>query len=114
MRKNEINWRDAVAADVDALPERRSTTPKDSTKVTVDFRGGVYGFLLEAARSRRLSVAAYVRRATMAMVAHDIGAGVRALTRLDPRMSRENGFGVSDPEAEIFGPWEIKELSDGE
>ncbi len=111
-RRREVDWREVVAANVDALPKRRSTIPEDATKVTVDFRGGVHGFLLEAARSRGLSLAAYVRRAALAVAAHDVGVATAALTGLDPRVSRETGFSVSDPGATMFGPWQIEGMRD--
>lgn len=110
-KEGVTDWRARMLADVAALPARTASYDHpDAIAVPVDFLMGPHGMLLGAARRRRVSVVAYVRRAAYAMVAHDLGIPLTELTLRDPRMSRETGFGVRDPEATKFGEWEIASL----
>lgn len=112
--ENAPDWRDRVRADVAALPERRSTIPRDSAKYDVDVKSGARGLLNRAAAARRLSVSAYLRRAGFAMAAYDLGVPLSDFLTFDPRMARETGLAVADPEGHLFGRWEIESLKGDE
>lgn len=103
-----VDWRDIVRADVASLPSSGGEPGERSATTT--FRLPVFRMLLEASRQRRLSPAAYVRRATMAMICHDLGVPLSEAVKHDPRMSRENGYPVLDESGTGFGPWEIDSL----
>lgn len=104
----------SLEADIDALPRTRRSERVNAVRMDVDFLLAPYSIIRAAAHERRLSVTAYVRRATYAMACHDLGIPLsEALTR-DPRVARENGFGVDDPEGTIFGSWEIERLRGGQ
>lgn len=105
-----VGGKEAVLAAIAALPERRVSERTDAIKSTVDFLSGAYGAVRLAAKIRRLSPAAYMRRAVLAMVAHDLELPLSDLIERDPRMSRESGFAVEDPQGTKFGQWEIERL----
>lgn len=80
--------------------------------VTTDFLPGAIGMVHEAARARRMTSAAYMRRAALAFAAHDLGLPLSDALERDPRVTRETGFSVRDPEGTKFGHWEIEGLVD--
>ena len=51
-----------------------------------------------------------MRRAAMAFAAYDAGIDVLELFAMDPRVTRETGVGMVDPEGTGFGDWRIKKL----
>lgn len=102
-----IDWRASTLADVDALPASRTPRRDELVGATTDFRVGAYGAVLEAARGRKVTLAAYIRRAAYAMAAHDLGIGLQELTTRDERMANARGFSVADPDGDRFGEWEI-------
>lgn len=106
----EIDWRERVRADVAALPARRVTDRPSSIKAQTDFLIGGYGLVLQAAKARRVSLPAYIRRAAYAMACCDLGIPLAEVLQRDPRMSRETGLSISDPQGDKFGPWEIEKL----
>lgn len=55
-------------------------------------------------------MAAYTRRAVMAFAAHDLGVPLSELVGHDPRMSRDTGLSMPDPDGKRFGAWEIESL----
>jgi len=100
----------SLEADIDALPRARRSERVNAVRVEIDFLLAPYSIVRVAAQERRLSVAAFVRRATYAMACRDLGLPLSEALERDPRVARENGFGVNDPEGTIFGPWEIERL----
>lgn len=119
-RLHEITPEDrftTLMAEIDALPRSRSNRRADVVPIQTDARMGAYSVIVEAAKRRRLSAAAFVRRAAFAMAAHDLGLPLSEVLEIDSRMTRENGFAVDDPDGTKFGPWEIAalvgEASDG-
>lgn len=105
------DWRDTVRADVDAL---LSDAPQVTRKYDT-FAGNIepeaMAFVHRAAQARRMSTASYFRRAVMAFAAHDAGIPFSEILEIDPRVTRETGFGVTDIDGTGFGPWEILELA---
>lgn len=112
-RKQKVDWRDVVRADVNSMPPSVSDR-NGLNKITTDFRFAAYGIIAGAARMRRMSLASYLRRAGLAMAAYDLGIELKALLEIDPRVARETGFVVSDPDGTLFGRWEIRALETDE
>lgn len=109
----EPDWKAALRANVADLPDQRARPRADAVAVAADFLPGAYGAIVKAANARRLSPTSYVRRAALALAAHDLDIPLTDLLARDPRMSRQTGFGVDDPDGVKFGPWEIDGLSGG-
>lgn len=104
--------RASLLADIEALPARRSGKREDLIQVQGDFLDSTYGIVAEAARERRMAVASYMRRAAYAMACHDLDLPLSDAFKRDPRVTRETGFGVLDPEGVKFGDWEIESLKE--
>lgn len=101
----------SLLAAIAGLPQSRSGDKPGSTKVTFDTMDAAYSVVLQAAKARRMSVAAYARRAAMAMAAHDLHLPLTEVVERDPRISRENGFTLDVPlDKPTFGLWEIERL----
>jgi len=100
----------SLIADIDALPASRRNERAGAARVDTDFILAAYSIVRQAARERRMSVQAYVRRAVYAMACHDLGVPVTVAFEIDPRVTRDNGFGVSDPDGTRYGSWEIEHL----
>lgn len=100
----------SVHAAINALPARRGTDRPDSIVATTDLLPGAYGIVLQAAKERRMSTTAYLRRAALAMACHDLGIPFSDAMDRDPRVTRETGFAVNDPQGTKFGLWEIETL----
>lgn len=107
MAEDREGWRDALAADVDALPIRRRDRRGAVTDHEVDFLQGAYSAVVRAAAGRRMSIPAYVRRATYALAALDLGIDVHDLLERDPRCARDTGLRIDDPAGVKFGSWEV-------
>jgi hypothetical protein len=98
--------KESLLAAIAALPERRTTDRPGTVKASTDFLPGAYGIVVEAAKGRRMSLAAYLRRAAYAMACHDLDLPLSDALSRDPRVTRESGFAVDDEEGVKFGPWE--------
>lgn len=103
---------ESLLADIEALPRMATYGAKahGGDAYSVDFLPGALGAVQEAARGRRLTTSSYIRRAALAMAARDLDIPLSDLIERDPRMTRETGFAVSDPEGRKFGAWEIVAL----
>lgn len=106
-------WVDSILAAVDDLPETRGGRPDGVFTVTADFLPGAAGAIQKAAVARRLSPTSYVRRAALALAAHDLGIPLTDILQRDPRMARPSGYPVPDPHGDRFGPWCITGLTGG-
>lgn len=111
MASETMDWRRTVLADVDGLPTRRERKPGEFARASVELRTPAYDYVARAAQARSMSTAAYMRRAALAMAAHDAGIPVTDLFALEPRVTRETGFLVEDPEGTGFGSWQIEALA---
>lgn len=107
---NSIDWRKALQAEIADLPDIDSQRRSDTIGLEVDFIPGAYGTVREAAKIRRVSNIAFVRRAAYAMAAHDLGIPLMDIISRDPRMVRDTGQSMPDPELRRFGLWEIERL----
>ena len=111
--RDRPEWIDSMLASVNELPEPRGTRPKNAFTVSADFLPGASGAILKAAAARRLSPTSYVRRAALALAAHDLGIPLTEILQRDPRMARPTGHPVPDPHGDRFGPWCITGLTGG-
>lgn len=105
------DWRAIVRADVAALPPRRGGDDAETTKLNTDLRLGAFSIVREAARLRRISIPAFVRRAALAMACYDLGLPFSDALREDPRVTNLNGFPIDDAAGTRFGVWEIAALN---
>jgi hypothetical protein len=96
----------SLLADVDALPAAQPKQPMLSVLISEEMRP----MILAAARARRMSPAAYARRALYALACFDTGRDLHDVLARDPRITRENGSRALDPAGTIFGDWEIGSL----
>lgn len=104
---------DAVAsmmAQVNSLPTSRVSRHEHAIPINLDVFPGAYGAIMQAAKTRRISVASYVRRAALALAAHDLNLSLRELVEVDPRMHRDTNMPIDDPDGRRFGAWEIESL----
>lgn len=102
--------RASVKAAIAALPAAGRTA--GSRKVETDYPDAAYLLLRRCALEREIAVASYIRRATYAMMAHDLGVAVTDLLADDPRVQRYTGAVISDAEGVKFGSWQIEGLVD--
>lgn len=101
------DWRDIVRADVASLPSRGEA---DERAAGTTFKLPLHRLLIVASRARKMSPGSYLRRAVIAMIAHDLGKPFAEVLSLDPRAARETGYPIRDEEGTAFGPWEIVAL----
>jgi hypothetical protein len=106
----KIDPHDVVKAGIAALPAKSVGDARDVIAVDVDFRRPTYGMVIEAAKARRLSVPAYIRRAVYAFAAHDLEIPLQDALDRDPRVTRDTGYSLQDPTGTLFGHWEIARL----
>jgi len=99
-----------LRAEIADLPDRKGGDRRGATKGTTDFMPGALGMVIKAAKGRRMSLAAYLRRSALAMACHDLGVPLSDALKFDPRVTRESGFAVDDPDGTQFGNWEIERL----
>lgn len=64
-------WQDVIEAQVAASVQRQRATPRKSTAINTSQEQ--YDALLFAARQRDISMAAYLRRSSLAFAVHDLG-----------------------------------------
>lgn len=110
MAKRRPGGKESVLAAIAALPERRESKVPTAEKVATDFDGGGYGIIVEAAKIRRLSLSAYLRRSAYAMACHDLDIPFSVAMARDSRVSRDTGVPFPDPDGTRFGVWEIEGL----
>lgn len=109
-RAPQIDPRDTLRAEIAALPSRRTSDPVNGATISVDMLRPAYAIVIEAAKARRMSVPAYIRRAAYAFAALDLDIPLSAVLERDSRLTRDTGFPISDPEGTKLGPWEIARL----
>ncbi len=102
-----LDWRAIVRADVDAI---RPDSDSGKTSTNIEMHTPAHQIVERAAQARRMTTASYMRRAAMAFAAYDAGIDVLELFAMEPRVTRETGTGMVDPEGTGFGDWRIKKL----
>ena len=105
-----FNWRDVVQSDVESMPVRRERVPSGKVTLSIPMQAGLAERIEDAAAERGITRASYVKRAVMAMLAHDLGVPLGAIALVDPQIVRDTGFAITDDLGTAFGPWEIAAL----
>lgn len=102
----------SLLADIDALPARRTSRKPGAVKAQTDFLDSAFDIVVQAALDRRVSIPAYLRRSAYAMACFDLEIPLSEVLARDPRMARNTGLSVPDPDGTRFGSWEIEKLRD--
>ena len=108
-------WRDIVrdgvatkAADARKRSARRSPDKQPSR---IGFSVEAHPFLVRAANLRGMSISGYIRRATMTIVAQDLGMDPKEIFAVDmpltPRGMNGRWQSTLDLDGELFGRWEV-------
>lgn len=116
-------WRDiakdGVAAKV-AESEAKNRNGAIYAHVSrVGYSPDVHRFLVDAAKARGISIAGYIRRATLAHVALDLGLEATDLFQLDNSISPlgvggpGRSRGILDLDGELWGRWEVENREPG-
>jgi hypothetical protein len=103
-------WLEAIEADIADLPVRTRDRRGIVNDHEVDFLPGAYSAIKAAAKRRRLSIPAFIRRAAYAVAAMDLDIPVGELLARDPRCTRDTGLRVDDPQGIRFGSWEVRRV----
>jgi hypothetical protein len=105
-----FDWKARVDAAVEQTTESRPPV-YGNTRFMVNFRTPAGGLIRQAAEARGVTVAGFVRRATLAMVAQTLGMTYQQVIDADPTIQRAGKYSpAADPEGKIGGPWEIEGL----
>lgn len=109
--KREFDWRDRVVQNVERAVKPSSRLPGALHRFNLTVPDPLWPLLLRAATRRGASVTAYIRRATIAFVAHDLNLPLERVLQLDPRWSNPGSNRTdADPEGIRGGSWEIEDL----
>ena len=108
------SWRDRLRdqAEVNAAETRKNHAGASQTAniSRVGFSSLVHPFLVRACRQRGISVAGYIRRATLARVAADLGLTATDLFALDVGITPIGRIGsrpTKDLDGALYGRWEV-------
>jgi hypothetical protein len=108
-------WRDlvrdaAVAKSHDT--RKRSRGASDTAHISrVGFAVAAHKFLVLAARRRGISISGYIRRATLAVVAMDLGLKAIDLFEFDSGITPIGRVGskpTKDLDGKLYGRWEVQ------
>lgn len=111
------DWRTTIRdqAAVNAAKARENGSGSHLANISrVGFSVDVHPWVVRAARQRGISIAGYIRRSTLAMVALDLGVELRDLLERDvapaPFGERTNRWapGDRDLDGEKYGHWEVQ------
>lgn len=104
--------RDAVATRAAEARKRSSSGSQTAHISRVGFSVAAHPFLVRAAKARGMSISGYIRRATMAVVAMDLGIDPIEIFAVDTPLTPPgmNGRWCStlDLDGELFGRWEVR------
>lgn len=103
--------RDAVAARA-AEARKRSRGASQTAHISrVGFSVEAHPFLVRAAHLRGMSISGYIRRATMTLVAKDLGIDPKEIFAVDTPLTPPGKAGrwhsTRDLDGELFGRWEV-------
>jgi len=104
--------RDAVAA---RAAEARKNSPSGSQTANISrvgFSVEAHPYLVRAAKQRGMSISGYIRRATMALVAMDLGIDPVEIFEVDTPLTPPGMAGrwhsTQDLDGELFGQWKVR------
>ncbi|QUE25316.1 ribbon-helix-helix DNA binding domain protein [Microbacterium phage Fizzles] len=116
MAEGGAGWRDIVR---DAIAVRAAETRKKSSSASqtanisrVGFSVDAHPYLVRAAERRGMSISGYIRRATMAIVAMDLGLDPVDIFAVDTPLAPPGMSGrwhsSRDLDGELYGHWKVK------
>ena len=108
-------WREIVADQLTVAAKNRAAQQRrdHGTRPSISRVGispKVMPLLVRAARLRNISLAGYIRRATMAFVAHDLGLNPVEIFEQDMAPSpygRGGMFSDKDLDGALYGQWKV-------
>jgi hypothetical protein len=113
-------WRDLVRDQAAARSHDTKTRTRgasDSAHISrVGFLIAAHRFLVIAARKRGISISGYIRRATLAVVAMDLGLEAVDLFELDAGITPIGRVGskpTKDLDGALYGRWEVQPRDPG-
>lgn len=108
------DWRsvimDQVAVRAAGVRERNPGASDVAHISRVGFSVDAHRFLIQAARRRGISISGYIRRATLAVVAMDLGLEATDLFELDVAIAPvgRRGKPSRDLDGQLYGYWEVR------
>jgi hypothetical protein len=109
------DWRSLVKSSVKAKAadtRKKSRGASDNFRISrVGFSTLAHPFLVEAARTRGISLSGYIRRAVLSWAAHDLGLDRIHLFSLDAGITpigRVGSAPTKDLDETIYGRWEVQ------
>ncbi|WNN94045.1 ribbon-helix-helix DNA binding domain protein [Microbacterium phage Fregley] len=114
MARGGADWRTVIMDQVTVrAADVREKNPGASNVAhisRVGFSVDAHRFLVQAARTRHISIAGYIRRATLARVAYDLGLPARDLFALDVGIMPigRSGPASKDLDGKLYGSWEVQ------
>ncbi|QIG59028.1 ribbon-helix-helix DNA binding domain protein [Microbacterium phage Fransoyer] len=107
-------WRELVRDQLNVKAEERAARQRDHGRPIsvsrVGFAAAVQPLLVRAAQLRGISIAGYIRRATMAFVARDLGLDPIEIFEQDMAPSpygRGGQYRDKDLDGKLFGQWKV-------
>jgi hypothetical protein len=103
--------RDAVAARAAETASRHRAASQYAHVSRVGLSVAAHSFLVEAARKRGISISGYIRRATLALVAMDLGLEATDLFEKDIAITpigRRGAPPSRDIDGALYGRWEVQ------
>lgn len=113
------DWRtlvkDAAAAKAGETRTRNRGASDTANISRVGMGTQAHVFLVQAAKARGISISGYIRRATLAHVAMDLGMEATDLFALDLAITpigRRGSLPDRDLDGEMYGRWEVEPRDD--
>lgn len=113
-------WKDMVRDGVEAKAAETATRNRgasDTANISrVGFARLAHVYLVQAAKKRGISISGYIRRATLAVVAVDLGMDPRDLFEKDAGITPIGRIGAKpskDLDGELYGRWNFAESDPG-
>jgi 2-keto-3-deoxy-6-phosphogluconate aldolase len=103
--------RDAVAVQAAEVTERHPGASADLRISRVGLSPEAHRFIVEAARRRGISISGYIRRASLAVAAMDLGLDPKDLFALDigiAPIGRRGAPPSKDLDGELYGDWAVQ------
>ncbi len=107
-------WRQVVADAVEvraADTARKNRGASDHANISrVGFGSEAHPYIVRAAKKRGISVSGYIRRATAAMAALDLGLDPKEIFEKDVAITPIGRIGAKpskDLDGELYGTWEV-------
>lgn len=108
-------WRDVVKDAVSSRAAESATRNRGASAVAhisrIGFAVGAHVYIVRAAKKRGISISGYIRRATAAMAALDLGIDPREIFEKDAAITPIGRIGArpsKDLDGELYGLWDIQ------